>query len=259
VRQKPERLGIDETSFQKRHEYVTVVTDPDKSTVLEVIDDRKKEPLEKVLKKLGFLVLSNLKSISMNMHAPFIAAVKSAVPDAGSILAFDKFHVIAHLTKAVNQVRREEHIKMTKNGDEYLKGTRYLWITGEENLSDKQSQLLKSIKRVAKLTPRAWRLKEIARGLWSFTAKHHALKAWKTWCRDAINSNLNPMQKVAKMIHDHLQGIITAVLLKVTNAKSEALNNRIQQIKRRACGFRNRVRFKNAIFFHLAGLKLYPA
>lgn len=74
-----------------------------------------------------------------------------------------------------------------------------------------------------------------------------------------MRSELAPMQRVAEMVSNHLQGIITAVLLSVTNAKSEALNNRIQQIKRRACGFRNRARFKNSIFFHLGGLKLYPA
>lgn len=71
ARQKPERLGIDETSFQKRHEYVTVITDPDKGTVIEVVDDRK---------KLGNPVLSSLKSIAMDMHAPFIAQSNQRFP-----------------------------------------------------------------------------------------------------------------------------------------------------------------------------------
>ncbi len=125
---------------------------------------------------------------------------------------------------------------MTEDGNDLLKGTRYIWITGEENLSDKQSDLLKTIKQVAKKTSKAWMLKEVARNLWNFTKKHHALKAWKAWCQDAMGSKLVPIQGTAQMVTNHLQGIITAILLKVTNAKSEALNNRIQQIKRRACG-----------------------
>lgn len=258
-RQRPERIGIDETSFQKRHEYVTVVTDPNQGTVIDVVDDRQREPLERVLKKLGKSVLSNLKSVAMDMHAPFIAAVKSVVPEYGTKLAFDKFHVIAHLTKAVNQVRVQEHQSMMDEGEESLKGTRYLWITGEENLSAWQATHLKMVKRVAKKTARAWKLKEVARDLWSFTHKHFALRAWRSWCRDAKASGLPPMQRVAEMVLNHLQGILTAILLKVTNARGEALNNRIQNLKRRACGFRNRARFKNAIMFHLGGLNLQPA
>lgn len=258
-RQMPERLGVDETSFQKRHEYVTVVTDPDEGTVIDVVDDRRQEPLEKVLKKLGKSVLLNLKSVAMDMHAPFIAAVKSVVPDAGAKIAFDKFHVIAHLTKAVNQVRIQENQAMMEDGSEDLKGTRFLWITAKENLSDKQADHLAVVKRIAKKTSKAWRLKEIARDLWCFTKKHHALKAWKRWCYDVKVSGLAPMQRVADMVLNHLQGIIMAILLKVTNARGEALNNKIQNLKRRACGFRNRVRFKHAILFHLGGLDLYPA
>jgi transposase len=44
----------------------------------------------------------------------------------------------------------------------------------------------------------------------------------------------------------------------VTNALSEGLNSKIQWIKRKACGYRNRECFRNAIYFHLGGLDLYP-
>jgi len=260
IRQKqcPVRLGIDETSFQKRHEYVTIITDMDKGHVVNVIDDRKKSPLEEELGKLGKATLSSIQSVSMDMHQPFIQAVKSVVPDAGKKIAFDKFHVIAHLTKAVNQVRRQENLDLLENGVESLKGTRFLWITAQENLTKKQVRSFKEVKDIAVRTSEAWTIKEIARNLWSYTSKREALRAWKSWIQEAMKSELTPIKKAASMVQNHLQGIITAILLKATNAKSEAINNRVQFIKKIAYGFRNRERFKNAILFHLGGLDLYP-
>ncbi len=67
------------------------------------------------------------------------------------------------------------------------------------------------------------------------------------------------MKKVARMIREHLWGILNAMHLKVTNAVAESMNAKVQRIKQAACGFRNRERFRNAILFHLGGLDLYPA
>ena len=74
----------------------------------------------------------------------------------------------------------------------------------------------------------------------------------------AIRSRLEPIKKVARMIKRHWDGVINAVLTNVTNARSEGINAKIQWIKRQACGYRNRERFRNAIYFHLGGLDLYP-
>ena len=67
------------------------------------------------------------------------------------------------------------------------------------------------------------------------------------------------MIAVGKMIRNHLWGIVNAIILKVTNALGESRNAQIQRVKKMACGFRNRARFRAAIYFHLGGLDLYPA
>jgi len=61
------------------------------------------------------------------------------------------------------------------------------------------------------------------------------------------------------MVRAHLGGILNAVIQRATNATSESINSKIQSVKRVACGYRNRERFRNAIYFHLGGLDLYPA
>ena len=105
---------------------------------------------------------------------------------------------------------------------------------------------------------RAWAIKETARGLWGYVRRGWALKAWRRWLAWAFRSQLAPMRKAARVIKNNLWGILNAVVLKVTNATSESLNAKIQWVKKNACGFRNRERFRTAIYFHCGGLDLYP-
>ena len=74
----------------------------------------------------------------------------------------------------------------------------------------------------------------------------------------ALRSRLQPIRAAAQTIRKYLWGIVNAIVHRATNAKTEGMNFKIQQIKRSACGFRNRERFRNAIYFHLSGLDLYP-
>lgn len=105
---------------------------------------------------------------------------------------------------------------------------------------------------------RAWAIKDAARWLWSYATRGWAEKAWKRWISWAMRSRLEPMKRVARTIRNQLWGIVNAIVLSVTNAGAESQNAKIQWIKRQACGFRNRERFRNAIYFHLGGLDLYP-
>lgn len=66
------------------------------------------------------------------------------------------------------------------------------------------------------------------------------------------------MRRAARTVREHLWGIVNAIVLKATNAGAESHNAQVQRIKNQACGFRNRERFRNAIYFHLGALDLYP-
>lgn len=256
----PERLGVDETSFQKRHEYVTVVTDMDTSTVLYVADNRKAESLEGFFKPLTDVQRAAIRVVAMDMHQPFIKVVTESLHDGYRKIAFDRFHVAKHLGEAVDQVRRQEHQQLMERGDQTLKGSKYLWLMNPESIDNPvQVATFEALKECALKTGRAWTIKETARELWGFASTATAEKRWKQWIAWAIRCRLEPIKKAAAMIRNHLQGILTAVVTKTTNAASESINSKIQWIKRTACGFRNRNRFRNAIYFHLGNLDLYPA
>ena len=102
-------------------------------------------------------------------------------------------------------------------------------------------------------------MKEELRALWQASPLEEARTFWKRWFGWATHSRLKPMREVTHLISRHLENVLTYIKHPITNAVSEALNSKIQTIKKRAYGFRNKERFKTAIYFHCGGLDLYPA
>lgn len=255
----PEHIGVDETSFQKRHEYVTIVHDAETGKVVHVADSRKKEVLTEFYGRFALEDRERVQSVTMDMSAAYIGATKDAIPDAEKKIAFDKFHVAKHLGDGVDKVRRQEHRELRALGDESLTKTRYLWLTHPANLRADQWLDLRVLRESNLRTARAWALKETAMQLWDYTSRTWAEKGWMRWYGWAIRSRLEPMKKVGKMIKTHLWGIINAVVTRATNARAEGLNSIVQWMKYTARGYRNRERFRVAIYFHLGGLDLYPA
>lgn len=257
----PKNIGIDETSFQKRHEYVTIILDKDDDIVIDVLDDRKAITLKTWFKEQDKSDLSKIKSISMDMWDPFINAVKANFDDAEELIAFDRFHVAQHFGKALDKVRAEEHRALSAQGITALIHTKHQWLknSGRTDNRAKYRREFLSLTRMNLKTARAWRIKEAATMLWDYKYMGVAEKAWKRLLYWMSHSRLKPIIKVNKMIRRYLWGILNAIRLKVNNSMLEAKNARIQRIKKIACGFRNRKRFKNAILFHLGGLDLMPA
>ncbi len=254
----PMQIGVDETSFQKRHEYVTVVHDIDREVVVHVADDRKQEALEAYFEGLGPKACAALERIAMDMWAPYIAATRAQVPDADAKIVFDKFHIAKHLGDAVDQVRRRENRELASEGNERLKHTKYLWLRNPDRIGAKQWREFAPLRDSRLKVARAWAIKEAAMLLWGYLRRGWAERMWERWYRWAIRSRLEPIKRVARMIKRHWQGVINAATTDITNARAEALNSRIQWVKRMACGFRNRDNFRHAIYFHLGGLDLYP-
>ncbi|SFE52332.1 Transposase, partial [Nannocystis exedens] len=95
--------------------------------------------------------------------------------------------------------------------------------------------------------------------VWEHTSPSNMRDQWGMWYDWAIRSRLEPMKAAARMVKNHLGGIIHAATERITNASAEGLNSVIQKLKYVARGFRNRDRFRAAIYFHLGGLDLYPA
>jgi transposase len=258
VRRSPTAIGVDETSFQKRHEYVTVVNDLDEGIVLHVADNRRQEVLESYFEDLGPKGCAALENIAMDMWAPFIAATRAHVPEADEKIVFDKFHIAKHLGDAVDRVRRRENRELRAQGDDRLIKTKYWWLQNPDTMSHRHWRDFSPLRKSRLKVARAWAIKESAMLLWGYAKRGWAERVWKRWYSWAIRSRLDPVKRVARMIKKHWAGVINAATSNVTNARAEGINSKIQWIKRMASGYRNRENFRNAIYFHLGGLDLYP-
>jgi transposase len=252
------RIGVDEKSVGKGHTYMTLVCDLEASTVEYIAEDRKQTSLDGYFEGFSEQQREGIEAVAMDIWDPYIASVKAHIPQAEDKIVFDRYHLMTHMGKAVDEVRKKEHRALKQEGDEILTGSKYLWLYAEENLPEKHEERFSMLKEMNLKTARAWAIKESLRDLWSYTRRgwaNHHFKKWYFW---ATHSRLEPVIETARMIHKYLHNVLTYFTHPITNAVTEGLNSKIQTIKKMAYGFRNREHFKTAIYFHCGGLQLYP-
>jgi transposase len=254
----PTYLGVDEKSFGKRHTYETLVCDLERGTVEFIVDEREQESLEAYYKRFDEKERGAVKGIAMDMWDPYIAATRAYIPEAEDKIVFDRYHVTRHVTEAVDKVRRQEHKILAEQGEDILKGTKYLWLANEDNIPEYWQAEFSKIRQMNLKTARAWAIKESLRELWSYIYHGNARKFFKRWFGWAIRSRLKPIIEAARTLETHIRNILTYFKHRITNATTEGLNSKIQMVKEMACGFRNREHYKTAIYFHCGGLDLYP-
>jgi transposase len=181
-------ISVDETSFQRRHEYVTVVTDQASGAVIHLADNRTMESLDSYFQGLSSEECSAIESVSMDMWPAYIGVVRRYVPDADRRICFDKFHVAKYFGDAVDRVRRAEHRRLTADGDNRLKKTRYRWLENPNSMSVKNWESFQNLRHSALQTARAWAIKEHAMCLWHYTSRTWALKQWSALLSWAMHS-----------------------------------------------------------------------
>lgn len=252
-------IGVDEKSFQRRHDYVTVVNDLIGSRVLFVADDRKQESLEAFWAMgLTDAQRAGIEAIAMDMWEPYVQATLARIPDAKDKIVFDRFHIAKHLNDGVDRVRRAEARELRATGDDRLVGTKYAWLRSPDNFDDEAWRRFGPLRRSNLKVARAWAIKETAAKLWDYRYVGAARTFFRRWYFWATHSRLTPMIEKARMIKRRLPNVLTYIKHRITNAASEGLNSKIQWIRYTARGFRNRENFKTAIYFHCGRLDLYP-
>lgn len=249
-------LGLDEKSFGKGHDYITVLTDLGGSRVLDVAPERTQAAAETVLETLTAEQRQGVRAVAADMHAAYAQAVAAQTPAAE--LVHDKFHVARHLGAAVDQVRRAEHKALSAEDDDRLKGTRQLWLFNKSNLSPAQRRRFAGIKQRGLKTARAWALKEQFRWFWRYVYASSAADFFEQWHAWAVRCRLKPVVKVAKMLKRHLPQLLSYFRHRITNATSEGFNSVIQALKHAARGFRSFANYRTRILFFCGKLDLKP-
>jgi transposase len=257
-RRQARQIGVDEKTAGRGHDYVTVVNDLKRSTVEYVGDGRRKESLDDYFALLSPKACKKIEAIAVDIWDPYLASIREHVPDSEEKIVFDRYHLMVHMIKAVDEVRKEEHRALKKTGDEALTGSKYIWLYSKENLPDIHKQRFQNLKGMHLKTARAWAIKESFRDLWGYKRVGWAIRHFKRWYFWATHSRLKPVIEKARMFRKYLAQILMYLRHRITNAVSEGLNSKIETIRKKAYGFRNREHFKTVIYFHCGGLNLYP-
>jgi len=249
-------LGVDEKSFLSRHRYATVLSDMERSKVIDVVQGRDETATRKAFAALSETQKKQVEAVAADFWEPYRKVVAEELPNAS--LVHDRYHVSTYLNKAVDKVRKMEHRELKGEGDERLTGTKYLWLTNPSNWNEKQRTQFRELKDDALRVGRAFAIKEQFRVFWTYFNRKSAEGFHKRWHFWATHSRLKPMIEAAGTIKRHLENICNYFGHRISNAVAEGLNSKIQLIKSAARGFRNFENFRIAILFHCGGLKMRP-
>ncbi|MBX2972159.1 MAG: ISL3 family transposase [Flavobacteriales bacterium] len=244
-----EQVAVDETSKAKGHQYVSIAADAKERKVVAVTEGKDAEAVDRLAKELAAhgCDLQNIKGVSIDMSPAFIKGVAKHFPQAE--VTFDKFHVIAHAGKAVDDTRRQEQRR-----DPALKGLRWSLLKDRSKLDRAARSELDALiaQATTKRTARAWLYKEQLREILDRKQPNVVRAMLLHWCSCVMRSKVDPMKKVAEMIRRHLDGIVAWSRSRMTNGFLEAINGLFQSAKRKARGY-TRFSTIRMVIFLIAG------
>ena len=162
------QIGIDEKSFESGHNYMTILVAGDqKGVYIEDIEKGRSEgSLGNIFDRLSDSEKSLIRPVNVDMWDPYRKSIRNNIENADDKIVFDKFHIVGHLNKAVDEVRKKESQEFSKIGKDSLKKTKYIWIKNTENLTENQVCCLNELSHENLKTVRAWRIKESFKKIW---------------------------------------------------------------------------------------------
>jgi transposase len=234
-------IGVDEIQYAKGHKYLTLVyqIDPDVTRLLWVGRERTIESFRGFFTVIGDELASRIVFVCSDMWEPYLKVIREKCSDAIHIL--DRFHIVAKMNKALDEVRAGEARRMAREGfAPVLKKSRWLLLKREENLKSEQRFRLRDLLRYNLKTVRAYLLKEAFQQLWDYNSPTWAGKFLDQWCRHVMRSRIDPMKKIARSMREHRELILNYFRAQkmLSSGVVEGLNNKAKVTMRKSYGFR---------------------
>ncbi len=238
------QIAIDEISIGKGHRYLTIVLNLKSGEVLFVGDGKGADALKSFWKRLRCSG-AKVEEVAIDMSPAYIQAVTEHLPNAA--IVFDHFHVIKLFNEKLSDLRRELYREATDQlQKQVLKGTRWLLLKNPENL-DKTRREPKRLREALKLNESlaaAYYLKEELGELWNQPDKACAAAQMDYWIVMAEHSGVRILNRFAKTLAAHRQGILAWYDYPISTGPLEGTNNKIKTMKRQAYGYRDLEFFK---------------
>lgn len=229
------RLALDEIAMRKGHQdFVTVMGDIERGDLLEVIDSHRSEEIIEVLQQQPIEVRAQVEEVSIDMWGGFPKVIAQVFPNA--VLVYDRFHVMKLVNSELNKLRKT--VGMT------VRGSRYLLLKNQADLTQKQCLKLEQVLSHSCCLRIAYELKEAFRQIYQ-TARtpESGRRRFQAW----LNHAQQLYQESSQTIRDHLDGICNYFISHSSSGTMEGINNRIKLIKRQGYGFTNFDNFRNRL------------
>ena len=232
------QMGVDEIYFGKQMKFITVVSNLDTGEPLWFGQDRKQETLDEFFRtQLSTTQRKRVEAACVDMWQPFTNSIVQWARNCR--IVYDKFHVLQHANKAIDEVRRAEFFRKGGRMRGVVKGKRWLLLTRWMNLDSKKRQQLNQLFALNRRVMKAYLLKESLERLWTYRYEGAMLRYLQSWIDELRWQRLAPFQKLAQMLLDHLDGILNYCRTKVRFGAVEAINGNIKILLRRGRGYKN--------------------
>jgi len=233
-------IGIDEVSWRRQHRYLTLVADHIQGQIVWGTEGNDSAAADRFFKELGKSRAAAIEVISLDMGPGYAKSAREHAPQA--IIAIDPYHVVALANRALDDVRRAYWNELRSVGDRNaarrFKDARWSLLKAPENLTDNQATTLRRLRRAGGEVSRAYTLKEALRAIFApgLTVEDVTVLIDR-FISKAARSRLEPFVKLGRTIRRHRDGILHAIRLGINQGRTEALNNKVRLITRRAYGF----------------------
>jgi transposase len=237
------RIAIDEIAVGKGHRYLTIVMDLENGAVVFVGDGKGGDALKPFWKRLRPSG-AKIEAVAMDMSAAYRSAVSTYLPKAK--IVFDRFHVVKLFNEKLSDLRRSLYHQANDARKKVLKGSRWLLLKNPENLDAEKDETKRLREALALNQPlaTAYYLKDDLRQFWEQPGKRFATVFLDGWIRRAEASGIKILQKMAKTLTAHRDGLLAYYDVMITSGPMEGTNNKIKTMKRQAYGFRDHEFFK---------------
>lgn len=235
-------IGVDEVSWKKHHNYLTLVTDHDAGKVVWGRAGKDTASLDAFFDQIGPEEAGRIEAVSMDMGPAYAKSVRTQGHAPQAVICYDPFHAVKLITDALDVERRKawNELRAGGNGEaaKKFKGARWALLKNPTGLDDGQAAVLRKLKRRGGDVWRAYTLKEAFRAIFAGDlTPDQARELIDRWISRASRSRLPAFVKAAKTIRKHREGILAALRLGINNARAEGLNSVVRLIFRRARGF----------------------
>lgn len=248
-------IGVDEIQYARGHKYLTLVYQIDQgmTRLLWVGKQRAIASFQGFFTLIGERLAAQIGFVCSDMWQPYLDVIRQQCSQALHIL--DRFHVVAKMNKALDEVRAAESRCIAQAGYEpVLKKSRWCVLKRKENLTEKQQHRLRDLLRYNLQTVRAYLLKEDFQQFWDYDSPTWAGKFLDFWCSQTMRSRIEPMKKIARTLRTHRPLLLN--YFKARKAFSsgvvEGLNNKAKVTMRRSYGFRT-FRILELALYHSLG------